>query len=57
MNALQNFTNDESVYEWNGENFKKKEPTANAQIPQVWINPGKENVKKIIQLICIIKMC
>ncbi len=46
LNALQNFTNDESVYEWNGENFKKKEPTANAQIPQVWINPGKRERKE-----------
>ncbi|KAG2735769.1 hypothetical protein G9P44_001983, partial [Scheffersomyces stipitis] len=40
LNALQHFTNDESVYEWNGENFKKKEPTAITNIGHAWVNPG-----------------
>ncbi|EGV63380.1 hypothetical protein PSN45_004339 [Yamadazyma tenuis] len=46
INALQNFTNDESVYEWNGENFKKKEPTAITNIGHAWINPGKRERKE-----------
>lgn len=46
LNALQNFTNDESVYEWNGENFKKKEPTAISNIGHGWINPGKRERKE-----------
>ncbi|CAK7896958.1 ISWI chromatin-remodeling complex ATPase Isw2p [[Candida] anglica] len=46
LNALQNFTNDESVYEWNGENFKKKEPTSIANIGHGWINPGKRERKE-----------
>ncbi|GEQ66352.1 hypothetical protein JCM33374_g15 [Metschnikowia sp. JCM 33374] len=46
LNALQNFTNDESVYEWNGENFKKKEPTAITNIGHGWINPAKRERKE-----------
>lgn len=46
LNALQNFTNDESVYEWNGENFKKKEPAAITNIGHAWINPGKRERKE-----------
>lgn len=46
LNALQNFTNDESVYEWNGENFKKKEPTAITNIGHGWINPSKRERKE-----------
>lgn len=46
LNALQNFSNDESVYEWNGENFKKKEPTAITNIGHAWINPGKRERKE-----------
>ncbi|KAI5964655.1 uncharacterized protein KGF55_001724 [Candida pseudojiufengensis] len=46
LNALQNFTNDESVYEWNGENFKRKEPTAITNIGHAWINPGKRERKE-----------
>lgn len=46
LNALQNFTNDESVYEWNGENFKKKEPTAITNIGHGWINPTKRERKE-----------
>lgn len=46
LSALQNFTNDESVYEWNGENFKKKEPTAITNIGHAWINPGKRERKE-----------
>ncbi|QBM86583.1 SWI/SNF-related matrix-associated actin-dependent regulator of chromatin subfamily A member 5 [Metschnikowia aff. pulcherrima] len=46
LNALQNFTNDESVYEWNGENFKKKEPTAITAIGHGWINPAKRERKE-----------
>lgn len=46
INALQNFTNDESVYEWNGENFKKKEPSVLTNIGHGWINPGKRERKE-----------
>lgn len=46
LNALQNFTNDDSVYEWNGENFKKKEPTTIANVGHAWINPGKRERKE-----------
>ncbi|KAK6201412.1 chromatin remodelling complex ATPase chain ISW1 [Scheffersomyces amazonensis] len=46
LNALQNFTNDESVYEWNGENFKKKESTTITNIGHAWINPGKRERKE-----------
>ncbi|KAI3403645.2 hypothetical protein KGF56_003572 [Candida oxycetoniae] len=46
LNALQHFTNDESVYEWNGENFKKKEPTAITNVGHAWINPGKRERKE-----------
>lgn len=46
LSALQNFTNDESVYEWNGENFKKKEPTSITNIGHGWINPGKRERKE-----------
>lgn len=45
LNALQNFTNDELVYEWNGENFKKKE-TSTLNVGQVWIQPGKRERKE-----------
>ncbi|RLV96235.1 ISWI chromatin-remodeling complex ATPase ISW1 [Spathaspora sp. JA1] len=46
LNALQNFTNDESVYEWNGENFKKKELNTFTNIGHAWINPGKRERKE-----------
>jgi SWI/SNF-related matrix-associated actin-dependent regulator of chromatin subfamily A member 5 len=46
LNALQNFSNDESVYEWNGENFKKKEVSAISNIGHGWINPGKRERKE-----------
>lgn len=46
LNALQNFTNDESVYEWNGSNFKKKETSTIANIGHGWINPGKRERKE-----------
>lgn len=46
LNALQNFSNDESVYEWNGENFKKKEPATITNIGHAWINPGKRERKE-----------
>lgn len=46
LSALQNFTNDASLYEWNGENFKKKEPTAITNIGHGWINPGKRERKE-----------
>lgn len=46
LNALQNFSNDESVYEWNGENFKKKDTTGIANIGHGWINPGKRERKE-----------
>lgn len=46
LNALQNFNNDESVYEWNGENFKKKETSTITDIGHAWINPGKRERKE-----------
>ena len=46
LSALQNFSNDESVYEWNGENFKKKETTSITNIGHGWINPGKRERKE-----------
>lgn len=46
LSALQNFTNDESVYEWNGENFKKKETSKITNIGHGWINPGKRERKE-----------
>lgn len=46
LNALQNFTNDESVYEWNGENFKKKDLSGISNIGHGWINPGKRERKE-----------
>lgn len=46
LNALQNFSNDESVYEWNGENFKKKEPNSITNVGHAWINPGKRERKE-----------
>lgn len=48
LNALQNFTNDESVYEWNGENFKKKDISASNinNIGHGWITLGKRERKE-----------
>lgn len=46
ISALQNFSNDGSVYEWNGENFKKKEPTSFKAMGKVWINPTKRERKE-----------
>lgn len=46
LSALQNFSNDESVYEWNGENFKKKETSTIGDIGHGWINPGKRERKE-----------
>ncbi|CUM66719.1 uncharacterized protein PRCAT00004399001 [Priceomyces carsonii] len=46
LSALQHFSNDESVYEWNGENFKKKEPATIGNIGHAWINPGKRERKE-----------
>ena len=46
LNALKNFTNDESVYEWNGENFKKKDDSAITNVGHAWINPGKRERKE-----------
>ncbi|ODV81372.1 uncharacterized protein CANTADRAFT_58207 [Suhomyces tanzawaensis NRRL Y-17324] len=46
LDALQNFTNDESVYEWNGENFKKKDSAGITNIGHAWINPGKRERKE-----------
>lgn len=46
LTALQNFSNDESVYEWNGENFKRKEASTISNIGHAWINPGKRERKE-----------
>lgn len=46
LSALQNFSNDGSVYEWNGENFKKKEPNSLKNRGNVWINPTKRERKE-----------
>ncbi|EMG45637.1 ISW1 ISWI chromatin-remodeling complex ATPase ISW1 [Candida maltosa Xu316] len=43
LNALQNFTNDESVYDWNGENFKKKELEHHIQVIELGKRERKEN--------------
>ncbi|CAI5757354.1 unnamed protein product [Candida verbasci] len=46
LNALQHFSNDESVYEWNGVDFKKKDVNAITNIGHAWINPGKRERKE-----------
>lgn len=46
LSALQNFSNDGSVYEWNGENFKKKEPNSLKNVGNAWINPTKRERKE-----------
>lgn len=46
LSALQNFSNDGSVYEWNGENFKKKEPNSLKNVGHAWINPTKRERKE-----------
>lgn len=46
LSALQNFSNDDSVYEWNGENFKKKETSTITDIGHGWINPSKRERKE-----------
>lgn len=46
LSALQNFSNDGSVYEWNGENFKKKEPNSLKNVGHAWINPAKRERKE-----------
>ncbi|KAA8906991.1 hypothetical protein DIURU_000675 [Diutina rugosa] len=47
LGALQNFTNDGSVYEWNGENFKKKD-IGSGKIggDHTWIQPAKRERKE-----------
>ncbi|VEU19333.1 DEKNAAC100060 [Brettanomyces naardenensis] len=42
LDDLQNFTSDQSAYEWNGENFAKKEH----QQLNVWIHPAKRQRKE-----------
>ncbi|GMG21289.1 unnamed protein product [Ambrosiozyma monospora] len=42
LDDLQNFTSDQSAYEWNGQNFAKKESTK----LNVWINPTKRQRKE-----------
>lgn len=42
LDDLQNFTSDQSAYEWNGENFAKKKH----QQLNVWIHPAKRQRKE-----------
>lgn len=47
LGALQNFTNDGSVYEWNGENFKKKDiGLGKIGGDHTWIQPAKRERKE-----------
>lgn len=46
LSALQNFSNDDSVYEWNGENFKKKEPQTISSLNNLWLYPSKRERKE-----------
>lgn len=43
LDDLQNFTSDNSVYEWNGKNFAKKE---SAKSGLLWIHPTKRERKE-----------
>ncbi|GEQ68816.1 hypothetical protein JCM33374_g2485 [Metschnikowia sp. JCM 33374] len=43
LDDLQNFTSDNSVYEWNGKNFAKKE---NEKLGISWIHPTKRERKE-----------
>ncbi|KAG7665760.1 ISW2 [[Candida] subhashii] len=43
LEDLQNFTSDSSAYEWNGQNFAKKENTG---LGFTWINPSKRERKE-----------
>ncbi|GMM37369.1 DNA translocase [Saccharomycopsis crataegensis] len=43
LDDLQKFTSDSSAYEWNGENFSKKN---NEKDKQFWINPSKRERKE-----------
>lgn len=44
LDDLQNFTSDASTYEWNGENFAKRDPSSNLGF--TWINPSKRERKE-----------
>ncbi|KAK6465787.1 SNF2 family N-terminal domain-containing protein [Scheffersomyces coipomensis] len=44
LDDLQNFTSDQSAYEWNGQNFAKKEN--NGGLGFTWINPSKRERKE-----------
>lgn len=43
LDDLQNFTSDASVYEWNGQNFAKRE---NERLGLAWIHPTKRERKE-----------
>ncbi|KAK6885386.1 ISWI chromatin-remodeling complex ATPase ISW1 [Candida tropicalis] len=43
LNALQNFSNDDSVYNWNGEDFKKKELGIQLPVVELGKRERKEN--------------
>lgn len=43
LEDLQNFTSDSSAYEWNGQNFAKKESSG---LGFTWINPSKRERKE-----------
>ncbi|ODV79301.1 uncharacterized protein CANTADRAFT_51298 [Suhomyces tanzawaensis NRRL Y-17324] len=44
LDDLQNFTSDSSTYEWNGQNFAKKENSG--KLGFAWINPSKRERKE-----------
>ncbi|CUM57156.1 unnamed protein product [Debaryomyces tyrocola] len=45
LDDLQNFTSDSSTYEWNGQNFAKKENQGELEF--TWINPPKRERKEL----------
>ncbi|CUM67306.1 uncharacterized protein PRCAT00004999001 [Priceomyces carsonii] len=44
LDDLQNFTSDSSTYEWNGQNFAKKDNSGDTAF--AWINPSKRERKE-----------
>lgn len=45
LDDLHNFTSDSSTYEWNGQNFAKKDNSGDAGF--TWINPSKRERKEL----------
>ncbi|KAG7194567.1 chromatin remodeling complex Adenosinetriphosphatase [Scheffersomyces spartinae] len=46
LDDLQNITFDSSTYEWNGQNFAKKDNSAAGGLGFTWINPSKRERKE-----------